>query len=99
MRENDKSTQNRAANYVSLCTHLINVPQLINERGGVRIAGISSRRWHHRYRELRIVSLSVRTDIYHGFRVSEIIIRKKKKKIIYKKYFLDHCSRNKTFEM
>jgi hypothetical protein len=26
------------------CIHLINVPQLVNERAGVRIAGVGSRR-------------------------------------------------------
>lgn len=53
------------------------MPQLVNERAGVRIAGIGGWRRRHRYREFRIVSLSVQAGIHHSFRVSEM---KKKKK-------------------
>jgi len=55
------------------CIHLINVPQLVNERAGVRIAGVGSRRWRHRrYREFRIVPLCGQAGIHHGLCVSEI---------------------------
>jgi len=47
------------------------VPQLVNERAGVRIAGVAGWRRRHRYREFRIVSLSVQTGIHYSFRISE----------------------------
>lgn len=49
------------------------MPQLVNERADVRVAGVSNRWRRRRQREFGIVFLSIRAGIHHGFRIPEII--------------------------
>lgn len=51
-------------------THLINVPQLVNEHAGVRVAVGSGRRRHCRYGELWVVPLRHQARVCHRLRVS-----------------------------
>lgn len=50
-------------------THLINVPQLVNEHAGVCVAVGSRRRRHRRHREFRVVPLRRQTRVRHCLRI------------------------------
>lgn len=69
-RKHGQPRLSRRIHYGWTWTHLINVPQLVNEHAGVRVAVGSCRRRHCRYGELRIVPLRHQTRIRYRLCVS-----------------------------